>query len=115
MPDDAVDFAPALTPEAAQKQFGEASERMVNFWMGAMSPMWVPFWAATSMGISAWSVSQALASTTLASTKLTGTDAAVKPLDFFKVWMPDSRVVGEVLAETESAIRDSQRAAMKMM
>ncbi|ESQ73931.1 hypothetical protein ABAC402_16920 [Asticcacaulis sp. AC402] len=38
----------------------QASEKAVHLWVGAMSPMWVPFWAATSFGIGAWTVVQSL-------------------------------------------------------
>lgn len=48
---------PALsTPEHIKA----ASEKVVNFWVGALSPMWVPFWAASSFGLSAWAMTQSL-------------------------------------------------------
>ncbi len=109
MADDTVEFAPLAQAEEAGKAVQQASERVANFWMGALSPMWVPFWAATSFGISAWSVTQALSAT-----KAAGSGGS-KPLGFINPWMPDSSVMTTMLAETESAIRDTQRAAMKMM
>ncbi|WKL57449.1 hypothetical protein Q1W73_00235 [Asticcacaulis sp. ZE23SCel15] len=109
MADDTVEFAPLAQAEEAGKAVQQASERMANFWMGALSPMWVPFWAATSFGISAWSVTQALSATKVAGS------GGNKPLGFINPWMPDSSVMTTMLAETESAIRDTQRAAMKMM
>jgi len=49
-------FKTAATPQDMK----QASEKVVNFWVGALSPMWVPFWAATSFGMGAWAVSQSL-------------------------------------------------------
>ncbi|WAC48147.1 hypothetical protein OVA03_15845 [Asticcacaulis sp. SL142] len=109
MADDTVEFAPLAQAEEAGKAVQQASERMANFWMGALSPMWVPFFAATSFGISAWSMTQALSAT-----KVVGSGGS-KPLGFINPWLPDSSVMTTMLAETESAIRDTQRAAMKMM
>ncbi|MDC7677437.1 hypothetical protein [Asticcacaulis machinosus] len=110
MPDDTVDFAPLAQAEEAGKAVQQASERMANFWMGALSPMWVPFWAATSFGISAWSVGQAMSAA-----KAVGPDGALKPVNFVNPWLPNASALSTVMAETESAIRDTQRAAMKMM
>ncbi|MDI7774988.1 hypothetical protein [Asticcacaulis sp. EMRT-3] len=45
---------PIMTPEDMQK----ASEKAMNFWVGALSPMWVPFWAASSFGLSAWAMTR---------------------------------------------------------
>lgn len=115
MPDDTVDFAPLAKVNLAQaeeagKAVQQASERVTNFWMGALSPMWVPFWAATSFGISAWSVAQAMSAT-----KTVGSEGGFKPLGFVNPWLPNASALNTVMAETESAIRDTQRAAMKMM
>jgi len=38
-----------------------ATERLTYLWVGACSPMWVPFFAATSFGVSAWMMSGAAA------------------------------------------------------
>lgn len=45
------------TPE----EIKAASEKVMNFWIGACSPMWVPFFAASSFGLSTWMMSGALA------------------------------------------------------
>ena len=45
---------PLMTPEDMQK----ASEKAINFWVGALSPMWVPFWAASSFGLGAWAMTR---------------------------------------------------------
>ncbi|MGA9659197.1 MAG: hypothetical protein WBQ60_08890 [Asticcacaulis sp.] len=50
-------FPPIATPEEVKA----ASEKVMNFWVGALSPMWVPFWAASSFGLSAWAATQSLA------------------------------------------------------
>ncbi|MDV6333096.1 hypothetical protein [Asticcacaulis sp. 201] len=49
-------FATVPTPE----EMKAASEKVMNFWVGALSPMWVPFWAASSFGLSAWAMTQSL-------------------------------------------------------
>lgn len=45
---------PAMLPDDVKK----ASERMVNLWMGAMSPLWAPFWAASSFGVGMWALAR---------------------------------------------------------
>jgi|GEM_PF-983011 len=45
---------------ATPEEVKAASEKVVNFWVGALSPMWVPFWAASSFGLGAWAVTQSL-------------------------------------------------------
>ncbi len=47
------------TPESLKS----ASQQALNIWVGAMSPLWAPFWAATSFGLGAWMVSQSLTRT----------------------------------------------------
>jgi len=37
-----------------------ASERALNIWLGAFSPLWAPFVAATATGLGFWSMSQAM-------------------------------------------------------
>lgn len=43
---------------AAPEAFQEAAQKAVNFWVGAASPLWAPFWAAASVGVGVWTVSQ---------------------------------------------------------
>jgi hypothetical protein len=45
---------------ATPEEVKAASEKVVNFWVGALSPMWVPFWAASGFGLSAWAMTQSL-------------------------------------------------------
>lgn len=45
---------PAMLPEDVKK----ASERMMNLWMGAMSPLWAPFWVASSFGVGMWALAR---------------------------------------------------------
>ncbi|WP_031231350.1 hypothetical protein [Asticcacaulis sp. YBE204] len=47
------------TPE----EIKAASERVTHFWVGACSPLWVPFFAATSFGVSTWMLSSSLSKT----------------------------------------------------
>ncbi|MFT4090503.1 MAG: hypothetical protein QM645_07210 [Asticcacaulis sp.] len=46
-------------PTTAEIQ--EASEKFTHFWIGAFSPLWVPFFAATSVGLGSWALTSALA------------------------------------------------------
>jgi hypothetical protein len=50
--DDVVSFQP--------ERLRESSQRFVNFWVGALSPAWAPFFAASSFGLGAWALTQAL-------------------------------------------------------
>ncbi len=45
---------------ATPEEVKAASEKVMNFWVGALSPMWVPFWAASSFGLGAWAMTQNL-------------------------------------------------------
>lgn len=57
-----TDFqTPKFPPVATPEEMKAASEKVMNFWVGALSPMWVPFWAASSFGLSAWAMTQNLA------------------------------------------------------
>lgn len=51
---------PPKFPFSNPDEIKAASEKAMNFWVGALSPMWVPFWAATSFGVGAWAVAQSL-------------------------------------------------------
>lgn len=48
-------------PFATPEDIKAASEKALNFWVGALSPMWVPFMAASSFGLGAWAVTRGLA------------------------------------------------------
>lgn len=45
---------------ATPEDFKQASEKVMHFWVGAMSPLWVPFWAASSFGLGAWALTKSL-------------------------------------------------------
>ncbi len=47
-----------------------ASEKAMNFWVGALSPLWVPFWAASTVGVSVWALAQGLKRTGMATAHL---------------------------------------------
>lgn len=49
-------FAAFATPEDIRK----ASEQAMNLWIGALSPMWVPFLAASGFGLTAYSAGKTL-------------------------------------------------------
>lgn len=70
---------PVMQPEDVRK----ASERMMNLWLGAMSPLWAPFWAASSFGVGVWAVSHNLKP---AEGLLTELPAADGWLSLFRSW-----------------------------
>lgn len=45
---------------AAPEDLKQASERAVNLWVGVMSPLWLPFLAASSFGVGAWALTRGL-------------------------------------------------------
>jgi len=49
-----------MTSFAQPERLRESSERFVNFWVGALSPCWAPFFAASSFGLGAWALAQGL-------------------------------------------------------
>lgn len=42
------------------EELRQASEKMLNFWVGASIPLWAPFFAAASFGIGTWALTQAM-------------------------------------------------------
>ena len=44
------------TPEDVKAVTAQA----LNIWTGALSPLWLPFWAATTVGVGIWTFGQAL-------------------------------------------------------
>jgi hypothetical protein len=53
----------AETPKvsfATPDEVRQASEKAFNIWLGAVSPLWAPFLAATAAGLGFWSMSQAV-------------------------------------------------------
>jgi hypothetical protein len=51
--DDMPNFTPS-SPEDVR----EAQKKALNLWVGAMSPLWAPFWLASTVGIGVWAVGQ---------------------------------------------------------
>ncbi|MEI9905905.1 MAG: hypothetical protein WDN06_19825 [Asticcacaulis sp.] len=47
-------------PFWAPEDIQQSSEKAMNFWVGALSPYWVPFWAASGFGLGAWAMSRNL-------------------------------------------------------
>ncbi|MGZ3298118.1 MAG: hypothetical protein ACXU8O_03810, partial [Asticcacaulis sp.] len=45
---------------AAPEEMREASRRMLNLWVGAISPLWAPFWLTSSIGVGLWTAAQTL-------------------------------------------------------
>ncbi|MFT4075846.1 MAG: hypothetical protein QM647_09975 [Asticcacaulis sp.] len=110
-------FPAFSTPEEVKA----ASEKVVNFWVGALSPMWVPFWAASSFGLSAWAMTQSLSKSEglLKDVPQMG-DLAKWPgfgtTGFGGVWGAAEKVAGAVEPAAEKAasvVKSSARAAPK--
>ncbi len=92
---------------ATPEEVKAASEKVVNFWVGALSPMWVPFWAASSFGLGAWAMTQSLGrSEGLLKDMPQMTDLAGK-------W-PGFGVWGASTAAAEPAVKTSADAAADM-
>lgn len=87
---------------ATPEEVKAASEKVVNFWVGALSPMWVPFWAASGFGLSAWAMTQSLSkSEGLLKDMPQMADMAGKWPGFWAVSRPDAAV--EAAPETKVA------------
>ena len=94
---------------ATPEEIKAASEKVMNFWVGALSPMWVPFWAASGFGLSAWAMTQNLSKNEglLKDMPQMG-DVAAKWPGFGGVW-------GAAAARTEAAepMVDAAKSAME--
>ena len=92
---------------ATPEEVKAASEKVVNFWVGALSPMWVPFWAASSFGLSAWAVTQ----------NLSKTEGLLKDMpqmaDMAGKWPGFTGVWGAAAARTEAAVKAAEDTAEK--
>jgi hypothetical protein len=87
---------------ATPEEVKAASEKVVNFWVGALSPMWVPFWAASSFGLSAWAVTQ----------NLSKTEGLLKDMpqmaDMAGKWPGFTGVWGAAAAKAEAAVNAAE-------
>ena len=90
---------------ATPEEVKAASEKVVNFWVGALSPMWVPFWAASSFGLSAWAVTQ----------NLSKTEGLLKDMpqmaDMASKWPGFTGVWGAAAARAEAAEKAAEKTA----
>jgi hypothetical protein len=90
---------------ATPEEVKAASEKVVNFWVGALSPMWVPFWAASSFGLSAWAVTQ----------NLSKTEGLLKDMpqmaDMAGKWPGFTGVWGAAAARAEAAEKAAEKTA----
>jgi len=95
---------------ATPEEVKAASEKVVNFWVGALSPMWVPFWAASGFGLSAWAMTQSLSkSEGLLKDMPQMADMADKWPGFWAVSRPDAAV--ETVDTVEKAADTAVEAA----
>lgn len=92
---------------ATPEEVKAASEKVVNFWVGALSPMWVPFWAASSFGLSAWAVTQ----------NLSKTEGLLKDMpqmaDMASKWPGFTGVWGAAAARAEAAVKAAEETTEK--
>lgn len=89
-----------------------ASEKAVNFWVGALSPLWVPFWAASTVGVSVWALAQGLKRTGMASAEIDPTvPLATKwpgfDLPFATPWSKGWGAAAIELDETVEYVKDT--------
>jgi hypothetical protein len=89
-----------------------ASEKAVNFWVGAMSPLWVPFWAASTVGVSVWALAQGLKRTGMNAAEIDPTiPLATKwpgfDLPFATPWSKGWGAAAIELDETVEFVRDT--------
>jgi hypothetical protein len=104
-----TDFqTPKFPPVATPEEIKAASEKVVNFWVGALSPMWVPFWAASSFGLSAWAMTQNLAKS---EGLLKDMPLAGKWPGFNGVWGPAADLQEEAVKTTEAVTEPVVEAA----
>lgn len=104
-----TDFqTPKFPPVATPEEIKAASEKVVNFWVGALSPMWVPFWAASSFGLSAWAMTQNLAKS---EGLLKDMPLAGKWPGFNGVWGPAADLQEEAVKTTEAVVEPVVEAA----
>lgn len=43
----------------APEDVRQTTEKVMNFWTGALSPYWAPFWAASGLGLGVWAAGRA--------------------------------------------------------
>ncbi len=43
----------------APEDVRQTTEKVMNFWAGALSPYWAPFWAASGLGLGVWAAGRA--------------------------------------------------------
>ncbi|ADU12859.1 hypothetical protein Astex_1183 [Asticcacaulis excentricus CB 48] len=90
------------------EEMKSATERLTHFWIGACSPMWVPFFAATSFGVSAWMLSGVPAR------RPGGSDlykdlpkGFVDMMSLRQTWYKASEDAAHVLEEVNEAVREA--------
>ncbi|UDF02611.1 hypothetical protein [Asticcacaulis sp. AND118] len=106
------DLPPFSLPTSEEMK--SATERLTNFWIGACSPMWVPFFAATSFGVSAWMLTGA------AARGATGNDlykdlpkGFVDMMSLRQSWYKASEEAAHVIEDVNEVVRDAAAAAIE--
>jgi len=99
---------------ATPEEVKAASEKVVNFWVGALSPMWVPFWAASSFGLGAWAMTQSLSkSEGLLKDMPQMADLASKWPGFNSVWAAARTEVAETAEPVTESVVGAAKATAK--
>lgn len=100
------DLSPFSLPTSEEMK--NTTERLTHFWIGACSPMWVPFFAATSFGVSAWMLSGVPAR------RMSGSDiykdlpkGFVDMMSLRQTWYKASEDAAHVLEEVNEAVREA--------
>lgn len=94
---------------ATPEDIKEVSEKLTHFWIGAFSPLWVPFFAATSFGLGSWALSSALAPVRSRNNEAYGdlprtfTDALTAQYG----WLKSSEPSANMLEDAAEAVNDA--------
>lgn len=100
------DLPPFSLPTSEEMK--SATERLTHFWIGACSPMWVPFFAATSFGVSAWMLSGATARRAGSSDLYKDLPKGfVDMMSLRQTWYKASEDAAHVLEEVNEAVREA--------
>ncbi|MFT3996717.1 MAG: hypothetical protein QM667_04855 [Asticcacaulis sp.] len=92
------------TPE----EMKTATERLTHLWVGACSPLWVPFFAATSFGVSTWMMTGAAARGAVGSDLYKDLpNGFVDMMSLRHSWYKAGEDAAQVLGEVNEAVREA--------
>lgn len=105
--DNVTQTSPLAGAFASSEDFREASEKFSYLWIGAFSPLWAPFFAATSFGLGGWALLNALSAgrqnSAFGALPRSFTDA----LSAQYGWLKSSEAPAQILEETAGAVTEA--------